>query len=218
MPARASRRRGRASDTRQSILREAEELFAERGFEGTRLEDVAERVGVQRPALFYHFRDKRALYDAVVEDVFGTLLDRARAAFRGGRSLAESLEAAVTLWVDYVWERPTTAHILLREACNRVDPSDAFQRLCRPTLDLLMGIFAEGERSGVFRPLTDEPLRFASMVCGSTVFFVAALPRLAPELPFDPSSREQRDAHREDVLRVTRRLLGLGPRAVPGPA
>ena len=56
-------------------------------------------------------------------------------------------------------------------------------------------------------------MRFVSAVAGSTVFFVAAAPRLSPEPGYDPLSREQRDAHREDLLRVTRRLLGLGARA-----
>lgn len=207
---RARRVRSRAADTREAVLREAEVLFAERGFAATRLEDVAQRVGVQRPALFYHFRDKRELYDAVLEEVFGTLLDRARALSLRGQPPAEAMEAAVGLWVDYVWERPTTAQILLREATNRLDPSDAFQRLCRPAIDLLMQLFAEGERKGAFRPLTSEPLRFVSMVAGSTVFFVASAARIAPELPFDPHSREQREAQRADVLRVTRGLLGLG--------
>jgi hypothetical protein len=123
--------------------------------------------------------------------------------------------------VDYVWERPSAAHILLREATNRTHgmegPADAFARLCRPALELLVKLFAEGERSGAFRPLTREPLRFVSMVAGSTLFFVVAAPRLAPDPGFDPLSQEQRDAHRRDVLRVSRLLLGLGPRAEPEP-
>jgi hypothetical protein len=48
---------------------------------------------------------------------------------------------------------------------------------------------------------------------GSTVFFVAAMPTLLPELPFDPLSPERMEEHRQDVLRIARRLLGLpGPR------
>jgi hypothetical protein len=48
---------------------------------------------------------------------------------------------------------------------------------------------------------------------GSTVFFVAAMPTLLPELPFDPLSPERMEEHRQDLLRIARRLLGLpGPR------
>jgi len=214
--ARAARRRVPAEQTRSEILRAAEAAFAASGFAGARLEDVASQVGVTRAALFHHFRDKRALYEAVIEDVFGSLLDRARALFRGAPSLAQAIEQAVDLWVDAVWDRPALAHLLLREATNRGAQSEAFQRLCAPALRMLQEIFARGERSGEFRPVTRNPFHFVSMIAGGSVFFVAAVPSLAPDLPFDPMSPEQRESHRADVQRVARRLLGLGPRAAPG--
>ena len=101
MAARA--RRARSRDTRAEILEAAEALFAERGFAETRLEDVAERVGVRRAALFYYYKDKRALYGAVLEDVFGGLLEKVRAeSGHAALSLAERIEAAVSVWVRYV--------------------------------------------------------------------------------------------------------------------
>ncbi len=215
---RAARRRAPAEQTRSEILGAAEAVFAERGFAEARLEDVASRVGVTRAALFHHFRDKRALYEAVVEDVFGSLLDRARSLFASTPSLSEAIERSVDLWVDAVWDRPALAHLLLREATNRDSRSETFERLCRPALDMLQEIFERGERSGEFRPLTGNPFHFVSMVAGGSVFFVAAVPSLAPELSFDPLSLEQRETHRADVRRVARRLLGLGPRSVPEPA
>lgn len=215
---RSARRRAPAEQTRGEILQAAEAAFAERGFAGTRLEDVAAQVGVTRAALFHYFRDKRALYEAVIEDAFGSLLDRARAVFGATPSLSQAIEKAVDLWVDAVWDRPAIAHLLLREATNRSAQSEAFQRLCAPALGMLQEIFARGERSGEFRPVTRNPFHFVSMIAGGSVFFVAAMPSLAPDLPFDPMSPEQREAHRADVQRVARRLLGLGPRSVPEPA
>ena len=52
-------RTSRAERTRASILDAAETCFAERGFSATRLEDVAEAVGIRRASIVYHFRDKR---------------------------------------------------------------------------------------------------------------------------------------------------------------
>lgn len=212
---RSTRRRAPREETRIEILRAAEAVFGECGFAEARLEDVATRVGVTRAALFHHFRDKRALYEAVIEDVFGSLLDRARMLFSATASLSQAIEKAVDLWVDAVWDRPALAHLLLREATNRSGQSDGFRRLCGPALGMLQEIFERGERSGEFRPLTRNPFHFASMIAGGSVFFVAAIPSLAPDLPFDPLSSEQREAHRADVRRVTQGLLGLGPRPVP---
>src|SRR5262252_5018884 len=71
----------KAARTRAAILAAAEQQFARRGFVATRLEDVAEAVDLKRAALFYHFRDKQSLYDAVVADAFGSLAARLEEAF-----------------------------------------------------------------------------------------------------------------------------------------
>ena len=59
------RRRGEA--TAERILDEAEALFAERGFAGATLRDVATRVGIRNPSLYNHFPSKECLYVAVLE-------------------------------------------------------------------------------------------------------------------------------------------------------
>ena len=213
-PARSPRARRR--NTRAEILEAAEALFAERGFAETRLEDVAERVGVKRAALFYYYKDKRALYAAVLEDVFGGLLEQVRGeSDRAEFSLTERIEAAVSAWVRYVWARPSLAHILMAESSRRTENADILDRLVQPFLVLLNEFFAEGNRQGLFQPITTHPLHFASAVCGSTLFFVAGLPNLVRDIPFDPLSESQLEIHLRDTLRVTRRLLGLsGPRAL----
>ncbi|MEN8183868.1 MAG: hypothetical protein ABFS46_15180 [Myxococcota bacterium] len=133
---------------------------------------------------------------------------------------AETLFAArgyvsVSTWVDYVWERPSTAQLLLRESGRQGQGSDALTRLARPFLELLHETFAEGRRQGVFQPITSDPIHFGSTIVGSTIFFVAGMPSFVSHLPLGPLSREQLEIHRRDTLRVARRLLGLhGPRPV----
>ncbi|TDQ01533.1 TetR/AcrR family transcriptional regulator [Labedaea rhizosphaerae] len=56
------------SDTRQKILDIATELFAERGYAATSLSDIAERLGTSKAALYYHFRSKGAILDALVSE------------------------------------------------------------------------------------------------------------------------------------------------------
>ncbi len=68
----------RGERTQRAILEAAEALFARRGFPATRLEDVAEIVGIRRPSILYYYPDKAQLYDAVLGDVLGGLLERVR--------------------------------------------------------------------------------------------------------------------------------------------
>ncbi|MEV8632720.1 helix-turn-helix domain-containing protein [Streptosporangium sp. NPDC051023] len=59
----------RRSDTRQRIQQVALELFAERGYEKTSLREVAERLQITRPALYYHFKAKEDILNGVIEDL-----------------------------------------------------------------------------------------------------------------------------------------------------
>jgi len=65
----------RGDRTSERILDAAEELFAENGFSGTRLRDVAERVGIRIPSLYNHFASKEALYAEVLARGIGPLLE-----------------------------------------------------------------------------------------------------------------------------------------------
>ena len=56
-----------APSTADRILDAAEDLFAQRGYSATSLGDVADRVGIRSPSLYNHFRNKEALYTAVLE-------------------------------------------------------------------------------------------------------------------------------------------------------
>lgn len=67
LPDAPSRTRRKGEATAERILDAAEELFAERGYEGTTLRDVATRVGIRNPSLYNHFDGKESLYAAVLD-------------------------------------------------------------------------------------------------------------------------------------------------------
>jgi TetR/AcrR family transcriptional regulator len=211
----AQRPKAPAASTREEILAAAEALFAEKGYAAARLEDVAERVGIRRASIVYYFRDKQQLYDAVLTSVFGGLLERLGEARAAAGSIAERIEATVTAWVDYVGERPTVARLLLREISDAtVGHQPAVVAHARPILAAMAEVIRAGQKQGLLQPL--DPIHFASTIAGATVFFVAATPLLGADWPHDPLSREQLGAHRAEVLRIARRLLGThGPRPVP---
>jgi AcrR family transcriptional regulator len=64
---------GRRTDTRERIQRVALELFAERGYERTTLSEVAERLQITRPALYYHFKAKEDILNSVIEDLLASI-------------------------------------------------------------------------------------------------------------------------------------------------
>jgi AcrR family transcriptional regulator len=71
-----SRRAEHAEDTREALLEVARELFAERGYVDTGIDDIAQGARVTRGALYHHFDSKRDVFRAVVERLYAELVDR----------------------------------------------------------------------------------------------------------------------------------------------
>jgi TetR/AcrR family transcriptional regulator len=199
------RRRSNGLRTRAEIVAAAERHFAERGFEATRLDDIATDVGVRRAAIFYHFGDKQELYAAVLDEVFRDMA----AGLPSGGTAIERIESSMTDWVDFVAERPTVARLMLREAAN-AQPGEAtpFMRAGRATGDWFRAVIAEGIASGELAPRI-EPYRFMSLMGAVAIFHFAAMPWLALDVPVDPWSRAELEKHKREILLVARGMLGV---------
>src|SRR3954467_12685763 len=78
-----SSRAQQSEATRAKLLRVGRDLFARRGFAGVPTEEIVRRAGVTRGALYHHFRDKRDLFAAGVEQVGQDGMERGGAGARG---------------------------------------------------------------------------------------------------------------------------------------
>lgn len=109
------RRTEGGAQTLARILDAAEERFADEGFRGTSLRDIARDVGIRAPSLYNHFANKEALYAAVLERAFGPMLEILEAFLGGGGDepprMAEDMLRVLT-------ERPNRARLLLHEALS----------------------------------------------------------------------------------------------------
>jgi len=200
----------RSERTRAAILAAAEALFAERGLAETRLEDVAAAVGIRRASIVYYFADKAALYDAVLADVFDAFRARLEDVLLAPTPLSERALEAVSAWIDHLAARPATARLLLREVADGREPP--LLRHTRAFHDLVARAIAGSEDDAHVTSEPADPVHLASVVAGSTVFFVAAMPVLLPGLGFDPLEPARLEAYRNELLSTVRRLLGVEPR------
>jgi AcrR family transcriptional regulator len=94
---------GRRGDTRARIQQVALELFAEQGYEATSLREIAERLGVTKAALYYHFKSKEDIVRSFSEDHFtqmDALIDWARQQPAGLATEHEILERYLTILVE----------------------------------------------------------------------------------------------------------------------
>lgn len=104
-----------ASQRREQLVDVGRSLFAERGFDGTSVEEVALRAGVSKPVVYQHFGGKEGLYAVVVDCEVQGLLTRFTGALTAD-SPRRLLEQATLALLSYVEDEPDGFRILVRES------------------------------------------------------------------------------------------------------
>lgn len=107
-----------ADATRSRVLEAAEALFARKGYDGTRLREVAEDASVTVPLVCHHFGDKEALYAAVIERGLERFASLGWDVLRRGQTVADQLAGFLTGLTDLASNDPNITTILHREMAD----------------------------------------------------------------------------------------------------
>jgi AcrR family transcriptional regulator len=111
----ASRVRMSGKERREQLLDVGRTLFANKGFDGTSVEEIADKAGVSKPVVYEHFGGKEGLYAVVVDREVRRLLDRITASLRGNHP-RELLEQAAGALLEYVERETDGFRILVRDS------------------------------------------------------------------------------------------------------
>ncbi len=103
------------AERREQLLDIGRTLFAERGFEGTSVEEIAAKAGVSKPVVYEHFGGKEGLYAVVVDREMRQLLDMVTGALTAGHP-RELLEQAAFALLDYIEKSTDGFRILVRDS------------------------------------------------------------------------------------------------------
>ncbi|HKT04487.1 MAG TPA: TetR/AcrR family transcriptional regulator [Rugosimonospora sp.] len=104
-----------AAQRREQLIAIGRQLFAERGFDATSIEEIASRAKVSKPVVYEHFGGKEGLYAVVVDREVRALLDRLSTALTGGHP-HELLEQAALALLDYIEGETDGFRVLVRES------------------------------------------------------------------------------------------------------
>ncbi|MFD0901334.1 TetR/AcrR family transcriptional regulator [Actinomadura sediminis] len=103
-------------ERREQLLTIGRTLFAERGLDGTSVEEIASAAGVSKPVVYEHFGGKEGLYAVVVDREFEGLLRLVTEALTSARHYRGKLEKAALGLLEYIEENPDGFRILVRDS------------------------------------------------------------------------------------------------------
>jgi AcrR family transcriptional regulator len=104
------------AERRERIETVATEVFAERGYAGASIDEIARRAGVSAPVIYDHFASKRALHARLLERTRDELLATWEHALAGPDAAGVRVPRAIEAWAGYVEAHPFAARMYFREA------------------------------------------------------------------------------------------------------
>lgn len=150
----------RSEATRAALIAAARALFAERGYAAVSTGEIVDRAQVTRGALYHHFKDKQALFEAVHEALEAELVVRIGQGLAADATPKGSLDlllAGTDLFLD-ACEEPTFARIALQEAPSVLGWQRWREIDAKYSMGLITGVLGQGMKTGELHPQPVEPL------------------------------------------------------------
>jgi TetR/AcrR family transcriptional regulator len=188
-------KRGRMHDaegTREAILNAAEEIFAQHGFDGARIDVIAEKAGYNKSLIFQYFDDKLGLYAAVVrraDDQTRVMQDKALMALRDDEVTQSPNQLRVLMgdyvgqYFDYLVQHPQVMRIFNWEMAEGWQTfSKILTQRDFEDVEVFTPIFQKFQKAGLLRSKADPMLQFSSAIFMSHVY-LGVLPLYRVLLP-----------------------------------
>ncbi|MFK7856049.1 MAG: TetR/AcrR family transcriptional regulator [Granulosicoccus sp.] len=189
----------------ETILVAATEEFAERGLQGARVDQIAERAGVNKRMLYYYFGQKDDLFLAVLERTYEKIRDEEQKLSLTEVEPVEAIRRLVSFTWNYYLNNPEFIPLLNSENLHKaahLKKSAKIQSLHSPFVVMLEEVLERGRQEGVFRSDAD-PVQLYITIAGLAYFYLSNRYTLSTIFNRDLLSqraRADRLSHMTDVV------------------
>ncbi|NLA83936.1 MAG: TetR/AcrR family transcriptional regulator, partial [Clostridiales bacterium] len=169
----SSGRRRDSSRTKREILFAAEQEFAEKGFYGARVDQIAKLANINKRMIYEYFGNKEELYKTVLVHVYGRLGERETKLLDQEIDPVDAVKKLIRLHFDFLRDNPTYVSLLLWENLNQ---GHSFERkgikeIRDPALQQIRKVIRRGKAEGAFRKEADEDQFLLSLLTFSFPYF-----------------------------------------------
>ncbi len=140
--------------TEQKILEAAKQVFMEKGIDGARMQDIADKAGINKALLHYYFRSKEKLFEMIFMEEARKFLPKVTSIMVSELTLFEKVEKFVGEYIDTLLQNPLLPIFILNEI-NR-NPKEAIKKIFgnqRPPIDKVDELIAKLVKKGEIKPI-----------------------------------------------------------------
>lgn len=195
--------RGQPEESRGAILNAAAAEFAEYGIDGARTDRIAREARVNKALLYYYFKDKDALYEAVLDRVFSGMREQVMPVLDSDLPPKQKLLEYVARYFDYIAANPQFPRVVQSEMMRMsTHGSPRMLRIAReyfaPIYVKLAQTLRQGAEKREFR--TINPMDFVPSMVGVVIFYFSTATMMKSLLKLDPLSKNRIAERRKFVL------------------
>ena len=160
--------------TEEKILEAAKNVFVTKGMEGARMQEIADKAGINKALLHYYFRTKERLFDAILSEIIKYAFPKLSGILMSEKSVVTKIEEVVDAYVDLLIRHPFIPAFILKEL-NR-DASGLFKMVVKHGFDFQV-VFDQIQQAidrGEIKPI--RPQHLVTNIVSLCVFPFAARP------------------------------------------
>jgi TetR/AcrR family transcriptional regulator len=195
--------------TKDRILDAAEDIFSHKGFDGTKVQEIASAAGVNKAMLYYYFKDKDDLLIAVIGRIIKGIGDAIPRYFAGNENTVENIEAFLDFYIEYLAKNRAFVRLMAWEMLSGRHVQAIARDYIIPMFSLMRQKIIESVAQQLIRDVSPEHTVFS--VVGMNVFYIVASPMFMHVLGEDPLSPEMLARRKKAVKDLL--MYGLVPRS-----
>lgn len=156
------------------ILNAAKEVFQEKGMAGSRMQEIADKAGINKSMLHYYYRSKQLLFEAVFKNAFRLLAPQLNKVLNDDSELFDKIRNFTNNYISFVITHPYLPNFVIQELNKNPDFIDRLRREKDfPTIEKFKIQVDEAIDRGIIQPIRAEQL-FINIISLNILPFIAA--------------------------------------------
>ncbi len=197
--------------SQRRILAAATEVFAAQGLDGARVDEIADRAGINKRMLYHYFGNKDELFGAVLNELYETICRDSAALDLNAGPPPEGLARLVDFVVDYYLGNPHAITLLNAENLHKarhLKTSERIRAIHLPFEEMLEELLARGVATNDFRSGVSGARLYISIV-GLTYYYLSNGHSLSVFFDRDLYDRKELKAWRQHIHEMAQRFVAV---------